>query len=188
MPSTLVAKCSSIYDAAALVERDAGLLEAEAFGVGPAADGDQHDVGLDRLGRAARGRLDGDLRALAGWCRRAVDLGAELEARCPACRGGAGPASPTSPSMPGRMRSRNSTTVTSAAEPPPDRAELEADHAGADHDQLASAPRRAPARRWRSRCASRRSSTPGRPGDFRAGGDDDALRLQTSCVLPSSPR
>jgi hypothetical protein len=35
---------------------------------------------------------------------------------------------------------RNSTTVTSAAEARPDRAQLEADGAAADHDQAASAP------------------------------------------------
>jgi hypothetical protein len=36
----------------------------------------------------------------------------------------------------GQMRSRNSTTVTCAAEAAPHRAELEPDHAGADHQQL----------------------------------------------------
>ena len=45
-------------DAAALVELDAGLLETEPIGVGPAADRDQHDIGLDRFGFAAGGRLE----------------------------------------------------------------------------------------------------------------------------------
>src|ERR1700736_4312514 len=46
------------HDAAALVGRDAARLEAEPGRVGHAADRDQHHVRLDRLGRAARGRLD----------------------------------------------------------------------------------------------------------------------------------
>ena len=53
-------------DAAALVALDAGLVEAEALGVGHAADGDQHHVGFDRLRRAALGRLDRHLQLLAG--------------------------------------------------------------------------------------------------------------------------
>ena len=43
----------------------------------------------------------------------------------------------TSRSMPGRMRSKNSTTVTWAAEPAPHRAELEPDDAGADDQEPA---------------------------------------------------
>ena len=52
-------------DAAALVLLHAGLVEAEAFGVGHAADGDEHDVGLDRLRGAACGRLDRGLERRA---------------------------------------------------------------------------------------------------------------------------
>ena len=51
---------------------------AEAVGVGPAADRHEHDVGLDRLGRAARGGLDRQRRLLA-LDRDAGDLGRELE-------------------------------------------------------------------------------------------------------------
>ena len=57
-------------DAAALSLVDAGLFEPEALGVGHAADRDQHDVGLDRLGRAAGGRLDRRLQRLAATRRR----------------------------------------------------------------------------------------------------------------------
>ena len=44
--------------ASAVVERDAGLRQSEPVGVGHAADGDEHDVGFERLGLAAFGRLD----------------------------------------------------------------------------------------------------------------------------------
>ena len=47
MPGTLVREMRVDDDAAALVQRDADLVEAEAVGVGRAADGDQHDIGLD---------------------------------------------------------------------------------------------------------------------------------------------
>src|ERR1700694_4666958 len=42
---------------------------------------------------------------------------------------------PTSASMPGRMRARNARTRPRGPSPPPYRAELEADDAGADHKQ-----------------------------------------------------
>ena len=40
------------FDLAALVGRDACLVEREAFGVGTAADGDEHAIGFDAFGRA----------------------------------------------------------------------------------------------------------------------------------------
>ena len=46
------------FDLPAFVGLETGLVEAEAFGVGAAANGDEHDVGLDRLGRAASSGLD----------------------------------------------------------------------------------------------------------------------------------
>ena len=52
-------------DLAALVDLKAGLVEAEPVGVGPAADRDQHAIGLDRLGRAAVGGLDRQGRLVA---------------------------------------------------------------------------------------------------------------------------
>ena len=52
-------------DLAALVGREADLVEAEAVGVRPAADRHQHAIGLDRLGVAARGGLDGQRRLVA---------------------------------------------------------------------------------------------------------------------------
>ena len=66
MPGTLVCEMIVDDDAAALVERDAGFLQAEPFGVGHAADRDQHHIGLDRLGVAALRGLDLHLQLLAG--------------------------------------------------------------------------------------------------------------------------
>ena len=66
--------------AAALVERDACLLQAEAVGVGRAADRDQHHVGFDCLCRTACGGLDLRHQRLAR-CIDARDLGAELECK-----------------------------------------------------------------------------------------------------------
>src|SRR6516162_1517240 len=42
----------------AIIDANAGLLQAETFGVGHAADADQHDVGFQRLLGAAGSRLD----------------------------------------------------------------------------------------------------------------------------------
>ena len=57
------------HDAAALVERDARFLQPETFGVGHAADRDQHHIGVERLGLAALRRLDLHLQLLAGGYR-----------------------------------------------------------------------------------------------------------------------
>ena len=57
---------------------------------------------------------------------------------------------------PGVMRSRNSTTVTSRAEPPPHRTQFQPDHAGAHHQQLLGHRASATARRWTTRSAFRR--------------------------------
>ena len=70
-------------DLAALVDLEPRLVEAEALGVGPAADRDEDDVGLDRLGRAALGRLDRQ-RRLAALDVHAGDLGRRAGTRCPA--------------------------------------------------------------------------------------------------------
>ncbi len=64
--------------AAAIVERDAGFLQAEALGVGNAADRHQHHVGFQRFRLAAGGRLDLRDELLARGVD-AGDLGAELE-------------------------------------------------------------------------------------------------------------
>src|SRR6202035_4072726 len=101
-----------IHDnAPAIVLLDPHGLEPETVRIGHAADGDQHDIGLDRLRGAAGGRLDLrleprtraiDARHLGGEMKRDALL---LERRWN-CRH-------TSASMPGNTRSRNSTTSTS---------------------------------------------------------------------------
>ena len=65
MPGTDGPEVVVDLDLAALVDREAGLVEREAVGVRPAADRDQHHIRLDRLGRAALGGLDGQGDALA---------------------------------------------------------------------------------------------------------------------------
>src|SRR5690606_27526290 len=63
---------------AAGIGGQADAFQAEAFGVGAAADGYQHVVGLEGFRQAAGGGLDGQLHAsLAGL--GAGDLGTELE-------------------------------------------------------------------------------------------------------------
>ena len=64
--------------AAAFVQRDAGFREAEPLHIGAAADGQQHDISLQRLRRAAGGRLERERHAVLGLLR-AGDLGLELE-------------------------------------------------------------------------------------------------------------
>ena len=163
-------------DAAAVVLLHAGLVEAEPFGVGHAADGDQHHIGLDRLRRAAFGRLDLGLERRA---RRidAGDLRAELERdallfqdalrlparpRCP-CRAGCGrgirPPSPASraAATPSRARARSRRRRSPGAAAAPCRARCawsdDDDALAVDVDAL-------------------------EPRHVGAGGDDDVLGLQ----------
>ena len=82
----------------------------------------------------------------------------------------------TSPSMPGRIWSRNSTHGDLGAEPPPDRAELEADDAATDHDQVPGHLRPVPARRSRIDDPLLVDLDTRQRGHRRAGGDDDILR------------
>ena len=101
-----------VDDDLAALHRDAERLEAEPLRVGTPADRDQHDVGLER--RAAPPAA-GSIVALAPFAVFATaatlcdrwNLKPCFSSRRWNCL-------PTSPSMPGRMRSRNSTTVTSA--------------------------------------------------------------------------
>ncbi len=167
------------------VERDADLLEAEPVGVGTAADRDEHDIGLELGLVAARGRLERQRDAVLA-ALGAGHLGAELELEALIACSTRCNTLPVSRSMFGRMRSRNSTTVTLAPSRAPDRAQLEPDIAAADHDELLRHLGRATARRSRRRCASRRSSTPGSGDAFRAGGDDDRRRPRSPA--PRRPR
>ena len=120
-------------DAAAVVLLHAGLVEAEPVGVGHAADRDQHDIGFDRFGRAALGRLDLGLQRRA---RRidAGDLGAELEGDALLFQDALRlPADLVVEARQDAVEEFDHRHLR--AEPPPHRAELEPDHAGADHQQ-----------------------------------------------------
>ena len=147
--------------------------------IGPAADRDEHDIGGERLARAlALRRRDADLKRLS-LLRDAGHLRAEAELQSPASGKCAGSACATSPSMPGRMRSRNSTTVTSE----PSRRQTEpisspmtpAPTTSSRFGTLfsSSAPVEVTTR-------SSSISTPGSGVEFGAGGDDDRLRLDAS--------
>ncbi len=100
-------------DAAALVLLDAERFEAEAFGVGHAADRDQHDIGLDRLRRAAPAAGSTFTLSIFPDVSTAVTFDDSLNVMPCFCSMRWNWLA-TSPSMPGRMRSRNSTIVTSA--------------------------------------------------------------------------
>ena len=154
-------------------------LEAEPVGVRHAADGNQHDVGLERLGRAAGGRLDGRLERAPFDAFDARHLGRSLKAM-PCFSRMRWNCLATSASMPGRMRSRYSTTVTSRAEPPPDRAELQPDHAGADHHELARAPCRAASAPVEETMRLLVDLDAREARDVGAGGDDDVLGRRAS--------
>ena len=121
-------------DAAALVELDAKLLEAEPVGVRHAADSDQHHIGLDGFRRAAFGRLDSRLQFRAR-CIDRRDLGRQLERYAllleQALRLAAHLAIHAGQHAVEEFHHRYL-----GAEPAPHRAELEPDHAGADHQQM----------------------------------------------------
>ena len=120
-------------DLAARAEHDAELVEAEPLGVGPAAGGDQHDVGVERLLAVVLAQLVGDadaaLAGLGALHRGAEDdlqalLGQQLLQRPADLEVHAGG------DLVEELEHRHL-----GAEPGIDRAELEADDAGADHRQ-----------------------------------------------------
>ncbi len=120
-------------DAAAAVEVHAGLFEAQIGGEGPPADRDQHHIGIDGLLLAARGRLDRHAQAFAGLLH-AHNLGRELELHALARQDALELLAHFA------VEARRDAIEEFdhghiAAEPAPHRAEFEADHAGADHEQ-----------------------------------------------------
>ncbi len=119
---------------AAIVFLHADRLETKPVGVWHTADSDQHDVGIERLRRAAGGRLDLDLENLAGGIDRR-DFRGKLERNAllllQPLKLPRDFAVDTRQDVIEKLDDRDLR-----AEPPPHRAELHADHAGADHDKL----------------------------------------------------
>ena len=109
---SLNAGCEVIIDldAATFISATPASFAAEPFGVGHAANGDEHHIGFQRFSRAAGGGFDGERNArLELW--RPVTLWPSLKVKpCFCSRRWKSLA--TSLSMPGRMRSRYSITVT----------------------------------------------------------------------------
>ncbi len=120
--------------AAALVERDADRVQPEARDMRPAADREQHHVGADRLGRAARGgfhlqRHASVVHRSAGYLRRQAELhpllgqdAFELLAHLAIHAG--------------QDAVQEFDDRHLRAEAAPDAAHLEPDHAAADHHQV----------------------------------------------------
>ena len=135
MPGTEVWKCASTAMRPCVGQLHADLVEAEPFDERPPADADQHDIGLHGLGRAAFGRLDASSVTPAPVVSALVTLRAQLELQ---------------PLLGERALELLGDLVVDArrdaveeldhrhlrAEPPPHRAQLEPDDAGADHDQV----------------------------------------------------
>ena len=162
------------------LHRDAERLEAEALRVGAPADRDQHDVGLERLRLAAGGGLDRRLDARRAFFSTLRDLVAEMELEALLLQHAL--------ELLGDLAVHAGQDAVEeldhrhlGAEPPPDRAELEADDAGADDDELL--------RRLGERERAGRGDDgllvdldAGQARDVGAGGDDDRLGLEGRLV------
>ena len=147
---------------------------AEPVGVRPAADRDQHDVGLD-LRRLRPCDSSVTLHAVGRRARAAVAVVCRLERQPCFCERASAAPRPSAGPCPGTMRSRNSTTVTSAPSrghtepssrpiaPPPTTSRRfgtcrQRERLGRADDALAVERQRSAARsarcRWRSGCAA----------------------------------
>ena len=112
MPGTLVRNSWSVSIWPRWLVCKPGLVEREPVGVGLAPDRHEHDVGLERLGRAARRGLDGQ-RPPSALALGPGHLGRQPELEALLLEDLVGFLA-TSASKPGRIWSRNSTTVTCA--------------------------------------------------------------------------
>src|SRR5215216_3195083 len=161
--------------AAAIVERDAGFIEAEPFSVGHAADANQHDIGFERFCRSAGCRFDMGLQRLA---RRidAGDLGTELESKALLFEHALELLCDLA------IHARQDAIEEFddhdlSAEPFPDRAKLKPDHARADDQKLLR-------HFFQRQRAGRRHDAllvdldAFQPRDIGAGGNDDVLGLE----------
>ena len=186
MPGTEVWKCASTAMRPCSVSFTPTLSRPSPSTQRPPADADQHDIGLQRLGRAALGRLDGQgdagrqvVSALVTFepslnfspCsgERALELLGDLVVD------------------PGRDAVEELDHRHLRAQPPPHRAQLEADDARADHDQVLGHLGQARARRSTTRSSSRRrrrraAASPPEPEAIRM-----FLAASVSLTAPSSP-
>ena len=162
-------------NAAAIVPLDAGRVETEAVGKRHAPDRHQHAVGFDRLRRPAGCGLDLHLERFAGGVD-AGDLRCELEGDALLLQ------HPVE--LPRHLAVDAGQDVIEkfddhhlGAEPPPHRAELEPDDAGADDEQLLRHFGEVE-RPGRGHHALFIDVDAVEAGDVRAGSDDDVLRLQ----------
>ena len=133
MPGTLVCEAVVDGDVAARVRGDAGRVEAEVVGVGPAPDRQQH-VGADHL-RLALGAVDAD-RDAVGVRREADALGVRCARRCPRLAGCRATASETSASSRAISRGAHLDDGDLGAEAAVHLRELQPDVAAADHHQV----------------------------------------------------
>ena len=160
--------------APAIVERDTGLLQAETLSVGNAADRDQHHVGLQRFGLAARGRLDLRDQGLARGID-AGDLGAELERKALLFEHALELFSHFAIHA-GQDAVEEFDDHDLRPQPAPHRAEFEADHTGAD-DQHSFRHFFQRERAGRRHDALFVDLDAFQPRDIGAGGDDDVPGL-----------
>ena len=174
MPATLRAVMRVDDDAAALVALHAGFVETEAIGEGPPADGDEHDVGLQNLGGAARGRLDRDLQRLAALVDRG-HLAGQAEGHALAGEDALRLAGHFAIEA-GQDAVEEFHDRDFRSEPPPDRTEFQADDAGADDDQARRHLRQGE-RAGRGHDALFVDLDAAQRRHVGAGGDDDAGRL-----------
>src|SRR5581483_161496 len=160
--------------AAAIVERNARLLQTEPFRIRDAADRNQHDIGLKLFRGPARRRLD--LR-YEGFARSvdSRDLGPELERKALLLKDAL--------KLLGDLAVHSGQDAIKEfhdrhlrTEPVPDRAELKPDHAGADDQQLSRylLERERAGRRYDSLLVDLDAL---QLRDIRAGGKDNVLRL-----------
>src|ERR1700680_503912 len=162
-------------DAALLVKRDTRFLKAEAFGVRHAADGHEHHVGFHGLALAAAGGLDRHLERLTlglhgGTLVAEADLDALLLLDALELARHVGVHT-------GQDAVEELDHLDLGAETAPHAAELKADHAGADHQQLLRhcAQREGAGRRHDALLVDLYSAQPRHVG---TGGDHDIFGVQ----------
>src|SRR5262249_8918448 len=161
-------------NAAAIVERNTDLLQAETVDVRHPADRDQHDISFDSFGSAPGRRLDSRLELAARAVDRS-DLGRQAERHALLFENAL--KLPRDFSIhAGQNAIQKLDHVHLRTEPPPNRAELEPDDAGADDQQALRhlAQHQRPGRRHNALLVDDDALE---PRDVGSAGDDDVLGL-----------